>query len=1294
MVVVLLGAWTATARADWPVLPVRGLSDPVAVALADIDGDHWTDVVMADTEGRLSWRAFQGTTTPVGSWSSVTSIAVADLDRDGAIDVVAGSVLSPGVRWYGNGLAGRRWTAHDPFQPTARVVSVVASVLGNDDEPSVAAASDTSTSRCGGVPFACDQTLPAASVVRAADLDGDGRTDLVLLDAAGGTVRWQAGGSDVVELLATVPGATSLLAADLDRDRRMELVLGSDEGWLVSLRNLGRGTFDVPRTWANGLAGLTALGAADLDGDGDLDVVGAVRTQDRVVALDGRGDGRLDPPRTLASVSGPVDVAVGPFATSAPVIVVAGTDGVFVLVNPGFDDVDGDGLSDLAEAALGTDPRLTDTDGDSLSDWAEVTSGSDPTNTDTDGGGLTDEVELDQHREPLDRRDDWSTDRPRAFPGCDHLAVADVDGDHVLDLLHGSRDIAWLRGTGGGAFAAEEVLGTPTSSTSWWVGDVDGDGRADVVARGGSAVEVWTRLVPGPPTVARLATANVIGVTTGDLDEDGDPEILLSTTDHTVEAYTRHAYDGSWTSTPLPVRGNGLLAFADLDGDGHGDLVFADSPDLRWAAGDGRGGFSAPETLAARAHATRRLEVVDLDADGRRDVLFASNTPELRILWNEGATFALTTFPTERAAPITLQVADVDGDTLPDLVLADRVRGRDATWWWRNDGARGFDDHWQVSAVYAWWGPPMGTGDLDGDADIDVAFCSSTDAMGVVSNHAYADADHDGLSDGYEGVSGTGALTADTDGGGTSDGEERRFGLDPLDPADDRAMDRDGDGLTDAEEALRGTDPTAFDSDGDGASDGGEVAHGLDPTEPDSDGDGMVDGAELDCGTDPRDASDRDADCDGLTDAEEGRLGTDPDAWDTDGDGLADGAELDRGTDPSDPDSDHGGTVDGQEVATDRDLLDPLDDWADHIVAGADSNGPLALMDADGDGDDDVWIATPTGHLLWLEHLDGGRFGSSTIAWQGSTATELHTLDADGDGDEDLLAVGFYSATWLLSEHGAVFPVDLALSPDPIVATTADLDDDGDTDVLAANREGTWSWVADGGLALGDMQPSWWGGTPSALIVSPPAAYLAAVESIYVMPDGVASTEHELVTRRASTPVAVTDIDGDGLDDLVFTRTPNQVLYTTEAGDDGWSEPQQLQPSSGRPTALAFAQLDGSGPPELVVGTTEGLEILWLDPQRVLRIDDGPVGHVLVEDIDGDGRPDVIASGDEGTTWYRNGIEPSPPGATGDTAEPERPRRPTSKDGCGCASGPGAPAALLWLALLTVRRRRAPPRGR
>ena len=66
-------------------------------------------------------------------------------------------------------------------------------------------------------------------------------------------------------------------------------------------------------------------------------------------------------------------------------------------------DSDGDGLTDVEEARLGTDPKLPDSDDDGLSDAKEVQElGTDPTKRDSDGDGMDDGMEHEATgRDPL-----------------------------------------------------------------------------------------------------------------------------------------------------------------------------------------------------------------------------------------------------------------------------------------------------------------------------------------------------------------------------------------------------------------------------------------------------------------------------------------------------------------------------------------------------------------------------------------------------------------------------------------------------------------------------------------------------------------------------------------------------------------------------------------------------------------------------------------------------------------------------------------------------------------------------
>lgn len=72
--------------------------------------------------------------------------------------------------------------------------------------------------------------------------------------------------------------------------------------------------------------------------------------------------------------------------------------------NPLNADTDGDGLSDSEEFAAGSSVLAVDSDVDGLDDAAEVAAGTNPTRADSDGDGFSDSTELDAATDPLDRR--------------------------------------------------------------------------------------------------------------------------------------------------------------------------------------------------------------------------------------------------------------------------------------------------------------------------------------------------------------------------------------------------------------------------------------------------------------------------------------------------------------------------------------------------------------------------------------------------------------------------------------------------------------------------------------------------------------------------------------------------------------------------------------------------------------------------------------------------------------------------------------------------------------------------
>ena len=185
--------------------------------------------------------------------------------------------------------------------------------------------------------------------------------------SAGGGIVWHEndGGGAFAGAESIGPGggpAWALHAADLDGDGRIDILASSWSGSATAPsdgvtiawhRNLGGGRFAEPTPIAGGQAARD-LRAADLDGDGDLEVLGASVGAGEVVWYENRPSNETD------------------------------TDGDGV-ADADDADADGDGMPDDFEAAQGLDPRADDArgdaDGDGASNFDEYLAGTDPNDT-------------------------------------------------------------------------------------------------------------------------------------------------------------------------------------------------------------------------------------------------------------------------------------------------------------------------------------------------------------------------------------------------------------------------------------------------------------------------------------------------------------------------------------------------------------------------------------------------------------------------------------------------------------------------------------------------------------------------------------------------------------------------------------------------------------------------------------------------------------------------------------------------------------------------------------------------
>ena len=260
-----------------------------------------------------------GCAPPPAEWTRVTAVAVADLDGDGLPDLVVAKVLENGLRGPHPGYVAV--ALQDAAHPGTFLPSRETPTPGTEPEFLVVA-----------------------------DLGGDGHLDVATGDSGSGSIsillqdpqRPGTLGSQGTIALGEAPAG--LAAADLDGDGRIDLVAGASDGVWVVLHGAAAGaSFLPPRKLASpaGLGPRSAVATADLDGDGRTDIV--------AVDL-----GTYDPATGIAaggSVSAFLQDPAAPGTFRAPITspVTSGLQPVAVAVG----DLDGDGRPDLAVACAG-----------------------------------------------------------------------------------------------------------------------------------------------------------------------------------------------------------------------------------------------------------------------------------------------------------------------------------------------------------------------------------------------------------------------------------------------------------------------------------------------------------------------------------------------------------------------------------------------------------------------------------------------------------------------------------------------------------------------------------------------------------------------------------------------------------------------------------------------------------------------------------------------------------------------------------------------------------------------------
>ncbi|MEM7162087.1 MAG: FG-GAP-like repeat-containing protein [Bacteroidota bacterium] len=689
----------------------EGLASPQDIKISDLNNDGHLDLITASRDDKkVAWypnlgnAVFGRQIVITRNANGARSLDVGDLNNDGHIDIVSASLLDNRIAWYKN------------------------SDQGSDFE-------QISLSTSGDGAWEVDLF----------DYDSDGDLDIfAIYFNANEVVLFENLGtgdfSSEILISNEVEEPRAISCLDVDGDGLKDILIGSGTffgDYLSYCKNEGNSSFSGPEFLSTQVSRISDLELADLDNDGDLDIIAAQGDGASIIEwIENEGANSFDNVHSISTTSSDVsDVDIADLNGDGNLDIVAGHDDFSKTIEVFLND----GFGEFAE-------------GQSIS----------PEHTKRSA-----------------------------------VAIEDIDGDNDIDVLSTFNlfdELILTRNNGLAEFSSGEKINTSLiNPIEPQLGDMDMDGDLDLVFSAyqgdlfvldniGGSFDQQSQLLDNED-FGLFETLDDFSV--GDLDGDLDPDITLATNQGFY--WGPNQGDGSVNELNL-IEGLGPLFnkthIADLNADGHHDVFAADASfdDLFWFINDGIGNFGNERVVVEDLHDFSDIETsdingdgyldvlsvgyggaielklydvldldfepiifpstawmdisdiaaVDIDQDGDKDIVYSERTNNL-LVWIEsdgtGYGFIEHVIDSLLPDPKSFGTGDLNEDGFPDIVLADFSTGDIS--YYKNLSGFGFDEPVILNSEID---NPMDIDvlDIDGDTDLDILFCSGKD-QGIYS---------------------------------------------------------------------------------------------------------------------------------------------------------------------------------------------------------------------------------------------------------------------------------------------------------------------------------------------------------------------------------------------------------------------------------------------------------------------------------------------------------------------------------------------------------------------------------